>query len=201
MAQNQISISFQECEPTPALGYQIKYRPLGSGGPFRTWPVLFTESPAVFVDNLDPELTDYEGTIQAICSETERSIPIPWVSYNNESPSQVESESESASESESEPCAASINWDFTEDFANGSMQIRVNGVIMVNTSVTNNGILPIQAGDVINVRVNGSTGTLRMLVITGCINEDETSTTASVIIEFTAECDCVYEVTGNVASL
>lgn len=197
MAQNEISINFTPCEPAP-IGYRVKYRPLGSEIPFRTWPVLFTSSPIQFVDENDPELTDYEGTLESVCVGDLLSVPVPWTAYNSESASIPPDESESGSEVV--PCEATVQWDFTEDFANGSFQIWVNGVLIVTTASTSSGSIQVQAGDTVKAQVNGSTGTLRQLVISGCISEVESSNTTSVSHEWTAVCDCVYEVTGNVSS-
>lgn len=197
MAQNKIVINFEGCEPTPT-GYRVRYRPLGSLIPFRTWPTLFTSSPIEFIDENDPAATDYEGTLESVCAGDVMSVPFPWLAYNSESES-APPESESASESEA-PCDAFIPWDFTEDGAQGSLQIRVNGVLQVSASSTSSGNLTVQAGDTVLVTVNGQTGSTREIIISGgCISELESSSSSSVSIEFEAVCDCTYEVTGNVS--
>lgn len=82
MAENTITINFTPCEPTPVNGYVIKYRPVGSGIPYRTAPTNFTESPAVFVDNLDAGGTDYEGYIQGDCGDGKLGFASPWLAEN-----------------------------------------------------------------------------------------------------------------------
>lgn len=65
MATNTFTLTFQPCEPTPAEGYRISYRPLGTEGAYRI--VQVTGSPAVIVDTLDAAGTQYEGFIQGDC--------------------------------------------------------------------------------------------------------------------------------------
>lgn len=78
MAINTITLEFELCELTPANGYKILYRPVGSEEDYRTWPNV-TESPAVIVDeNDDPEGTQYEGFIQGDCGGGKLGVPVPW---------------------------------------------------------------------------------------------------------------------------
>lgn len=79
MAQNTIHIEFDPCEPLPAGGYKVRYRPLGSGGPYRTAPNNFLFSPIEFVDNLDPVGTSYEGFIQGDCGGGKLGVSVPFV--------------------------------------------------------------------------------------------------------------------------
>jgi hypothetical protein len=79
MAQNTIHIEFDPCEPVPANGYTVRYRPLGSGGSYRTAPANYTSSPISFVDNLDPAGTSYEGFIQGDCGGGKLGVSVPWV--------------------------------------------------------------------------------------------------------------------------
>lgn len=86
MAINTITLEFEPCEPAPANGYAIHYRPIGSVGPYRTWPNV-TASPAVIVDeNDDPPGTDYEGYIQGDCGGDVLGVQVPWATaIDNES--------------------------------------------------------------------------------------------------------------------
>lgn len=84
MALNTITIEFTPCEPTPANGYRIYYRPVG-GGAYRFHPDRFYVSPAVFTDEEDPIGTSYEGFIQGDCGGEKYGLPIPWTAENNES--------------------------------------------------------------------------------------------------------------------
>lgn len=62
---NRLTINFEECDPAPANGYLVTYRPVGSADPYRNggW---FPNSPAVVDDeNEDPEGTQYEGFIRS----------------------------------------------------------------------------------------------------------------------------------------
>src|SRR6478736_7443709 len=63
---NQITVVFSPCSPAPENGYNIKWRVLCSGDPY-TDAGNFMSSPAVFNDELNPEGTCYEGTIQSDC--------------------------------------------------------------------------------------------------------------------------------------
>jgi hypothetical protein len=75
---NQITINFYECEPTPN-GYNILYRPFGSDDPY-TDAGNFTESPAVFTDDVNPNGTSYEGIIRSDCGET-FGPETPWTAF------------------------------------------------------------------------------------------------------------------------
>lgn len=86
---NTITINFFECTPTPASGYNLKWRILGSGDPY-TDEGNFFSSPVVFIDNINPEGTCYEGTLQSDCSESGESgsllgEEIPWTTQCGES--------------------------------------------------------------------------------------------------------------------
>jgi hypothetical protein len=67
MADNTIVIEFEPCEPAPADGYKIFYRPIGSVAAYREAPQNFTTSPAEWIDALDLFGTVYEGYIQGDC--------------------------------------------------------------------------------------------------------------------------------------
>jgi hypothetical protein len=84
MANNTITITFTPCEPAPANGYRVRYRPFG-GIEFRTWPVRFLTSPAVFTDEEDPIGTSYEGYIEGDCGDGILGLQIPWVALNSDS--------------------------------------------------------------------------------------------------------------------
>lgn len=81
MGLNTITIEFQACEPAPADGYKISYRPLGSEIEYRDGG-NFMESPAVINDANDPAGTDYEGIIQGDCGGGFLGVPIPWTAIN-----------------------------------------------------------------------------------------------------------------------
>lgn len=195
MAQNRIVINFTPCEPAPT-GYRVKYREMGSEDAFLTWPVLFTGSPIEFITDEFPAATDFEGTIESVCPGDLLSLPVPWLAYNEQSES-VPDESESGSSSEIVPCDAEILWDFTEEFAQGALTIRVNGVVIVSASSNSSGSITVQAGDTILVQVNGQTGSNREIIIDGCISVNEFSNTSGVSHTFEAVCDCEYHITGN----
>lgn len=87
MAENTIIIEFIPCEPAPANGYLVKYRPLGSLGEYRVVSPNQTESPIVIVDENDPPGTSYEGTIQGDCGGGIFGPPSPWEFGNDQSQS------------------------------------------------------------------------------------------------------------------
>lgn len=66
MAQNRITVTFTPCTPTPANGYKILYRVLGTSGAYRDGG-NFTTSPAVIDDVNDAADTQYEGIIKGDC--------------------------------------------------------------------------------------------------------------------------------------
>ena len=81
---NTITINFIECTPAPAQGYNLKWRVAGSGDPY-TDEGYFSGSPIEFIDNINPEGTCYEGTLQSNCQESGESGEsgllgelIPW---------------------------------------------------------------------------------------------------------------------------
>lgn len=76
---NQISINFIECDPAPSKGYNVKWRVFGSSDPYTDEGNFFT-SPAVFIDNTNPDGTQYEGKLTAQgrntdCNEIDWSTP------------------------------------------------------------------------------------------------------------------------------
>jgi len=79
---NTITVPFIECTPAPANGYNLKWRVAGSGDPY-TDEGNFSSSPIQFIDNINPEGTCYEGTLQSDCTESGESGQllgelIPW---------------------------------------------------------------------------------------------------------------------------
>jgi len=79
---NTVTINFIPCTPAPANGYKLTWRVAGSGDPY-TDAGFFTESPAMFTDEISPEGTCYEGFLQSDCSESGESgevvgNSIPW---------------------------------------------------------------------------------------------------------------------------
>jgi len=77
MALNTINIEFDPCEPTPASGYRVRYRLLGSGGAYRNAGPFFT-SPIVFNDFLEVAGSSFEGFIQGDCGG-KLGVSVPWV--------------------------------------------------------------------------------------------------------------------------
>lgn len=82
---NLITINFLPCEPTPVDGYLVKYRPLGSSDPLRTWPVNFSSSPAVFVTDDDPDGTQFEGFIYGDCGNGGIGVAVAWSTEDDSS--------------------------------------------------------------------------------------------------------------------
>lgn len=82
---NTITITFVECSPAPANGYNILWRLAGSVGGY-TNEGNVTNTPAVFTDSTNPDGSDYEGFITSDCTESGESgesggnfgTPIPW---------------------------------------------------------------------------------------------------------------------------
>lgn len=99
MATNQITITFETCEPTPSGGYLIFYRPIGSLDPYREAGPFFT-SPAIFTDIEDPENQQYEGFIQSDCGGGNLGNEIPFETAAAPPP---DSGSDSVSDSGSAP--------------------------------------------------------------------------------------------------
>lgn len=86
---NTVTITFIECDPPPAQGYNLKWRVAGSEDAY-TDEGNFSSSPIIFIDNLNPQGTCYEGTLQSICTESGESGElvgqlIPWTSECEES--------------------------------------------------------------------------------------------------------------------
>lgn len=79
---NKIVINFTECEPTPAGGYNVKWRVAGSSDPY-TDEGNFSSSPIIIYDSINPDGTAYEGFVQSDCAESGESggltgNPVPW---------------------------------------------------------------------------------------------------------------------------
>lgn len=87
MALNTITIEFEPCNPAPSNGYVVKYRPVGSTDPYRTWPANFFSSPAVIEDDNDDFGTSYEGIIQGDCGDGVLGVEVPWSAANDDAPS------------------------------------------------------------------------------------------------------------------
>lgn len=83
-AHNLITIAFTGCEPTPDNGYNIQWRVAGTDDAY-TDAGNFTESPAAFTDDTNPEGTNYEGIIRSDCGEV-FGTEISWETNNEESP-------------------------------------------------------------------------------------------------------------------
>lgn len=77
-----VAVNFIPCAATPNNGYKLTWRVQGSSDPY-TDAGFYTESPIVFVDELNPDGTCYEGFLQADCTESGESgslvgNAIPW---------------------------------------------------------------------------------------------------------------------------
>ena len=81
---NTITVNFIECNPIPASGYNLKWRVAGTFDAY-TDEGNFSSSPIIFIDNINPDGTCYEGILQSDCSESGASgsflgNEIPWTS-------------------------------------------------------------------------------------------------------------------------
>lgn len=101
MALNTINIEFDPCEPTPASGYRVRYRRLGSGGAYRAAGPFFT-SPIVFNDFLEVAGSSFEGFIQGDCGG-KLGVSVPWVAEFTGSIVAPSSEAPSSAPSSSAP--------------------------------------------------------------------------------------------------
>ena len=77
-----VAVNFIPCAATPNNGYKLTWRVQGSSDPY-TDQGTFYDSPIVFIDELNPEGTCYEGFLQADCTESGESgslvgNAIPW---------------------------------------------------------------------------------------------------------------------------
>lgn len=96
---NFLTLCFKPCEPSPAAGYQVHYRPADSDEDLRVWPDNFTDSPAQLEIAADPDGTQYEGFIYGDCGDGKLGVGVPFKTGDNPSVSA----SPSASVSESVP--------------------------------------------------------------------------------------------------
>lgn len=103
MANNQLTIEFTACTPTPANGYQLFYRPVGDAGAYRDGG-LHATSPIVIVDTDDPDDTQYEGYIVSDCGDGLFGNHIP---FETSAPEDFTSFEGGFGDSEGAACAAS----------------------------------------------------------------------------------------------
>lgn len=66
---NNVTVNFIPCTPAPANGYRLTWRVAGTEDAY-TDEGLFTSSPIIFTDLINPEGTCYEGFLQSDCSES-----------------------------------------------------------------------------------------------------------------------------------
>lgn len=201
MATNRITINFTPCNPDPANGYVVSYRPTGSDEDLRVWPDNFFSTPIVFDDENDTAGTQYEGYIQGDCGDGQLGLNVPFVTEGGESQSDSGGESGSDSGSEGD-CDILIHWAFEEEGGiggQGALIIQKNGVTVLTQSSNATGTLHVAAGDVINCRVFGQTGTNRSVSVSNDSNIGDDSDVGDAIVEFTAHCDHTYEVLGQVS--
>jgi len=66
---NNVTVNFIPCTPAPANGYRLTWRVAGTEDAY-TDEGLFTSSPIIFTDLVNPEGTCYEGFLQSDCSES-----------------------------------------------------------------------------------------------------------------------------------
>lgn len=200
MARNEITIDFEPCQPAPANGYKVMYRPLGSSEPLRDGGNVFV-SPAVIVTTLDLFGTSYEGTIQGDCGDDMLGLPVHWEAVNNseESGSAPVDESTSGSVGGCDPLP--VSWDFTRIGAVGVMTIKVNGTTVVNPSSNSSGSFFVNEGDTIQVLVSGTGTSFRSIVISGVVGGIlfSDSQQSNLNHTFVAECSSEgYEISGTV---
>lgn len=77
MALNRLTVTFIPCTPSPANGYSVFFRPIGSDDDYRDGG-NFVSSPAVIDDINDPEGTDYEGYIRGDCGNGNFGLNTPF---------------------------------------------------------------------------------------------------------------------------
>lgn len=121
---NLITITFVECDPSPSKGYNVKWRVQGSGDPYTDQGNFFS-SPAVFVDNTNPEGTLYEGTITAEGVNINCN-PVPWNNFESPQSSGAESPDNSSCGqliSVSTASMAYVNYGFTILYIAGASQV------------------------------------------------------------------------------
>lgn len=109
MPNNYFTLCVVPCEPTPAEGYTIDYRPAGSTEAYRRWPTALAGTPVVvggrtllqfqLLFDEDPLGTEYEGFVYGNCGEEQLGEGQHWQTGDNP----PESESGSASASPEEP--------------------------------------------------------------------------------------------------
>jgi len=87
---NTVTVNFIPCTPAPANGYRLTWRVAGTEDAY-TDEGLFTESPAIFQDLINPEGTCYEGFLQSDCSESGESGSIVGQSVAWATPCEEES--------------------------------------------------------------------------------------------------------------
>lgn len=116
---NQITVSFIECEPAPANGYNVLWRVVGSSDAY-TDAGNFTSSPAIFTEGTNPDGTDYEGIIRSDCSESGTSgsdfgTPVEWTTVTE-------------SGIENYHLTASLNWSIDNVSGSGVPSLPSTGV-------------------------------------------------------------------------
>jgi hypothetical protein len=133
MALNTITINFTECEPAPTNGYEFRYRPAGSIITYRD-AGNFPSSPAIINDDNDVSGTQYEGHVRADCGSGNVGQWIPWDTGT--------------------PGTNNIDWAYTNSVGSGGrFKILVNGILVINTIVTDSGALITAIGDEIEIIV------------------------------------------------
>lgn len=171
---NIITINFVPCEPVPANGYNVQWRVFGSEDAY-TDAGNFTESPAVFADNINPQGTSYEGVIRSDCTESGES----GTNYGNDIAWNAVGE-------ESESGAISVDWNYINDIGTGGrFKILVNGVLMLNVTSTQSGNLDVDVSDTVEIIVQTTVmGTVELDITGPYVNS--TSGTHIITDEFTA---------------
>lgn len=168
---NQITVNYVPCEPAPANGYLVKYRPLGSGGALRTWPVNFFPSPAellagvaaaVFLTAEDIDGTQYEGFIYGDCGSGGLGVASPWATAGDSG----SGSSPSASDSGGGPPPTLGNVSVQECAALDQItDMRFNGAPVTEEI----GHFPVNAGELMAVSAVAGVGTLEVDVDFGGI--------------------------------
>lgn len=157
---NFVTLCFKPCEPAPANGYRVDYRPSGSAEPLRTWPANFFPSApelvagiarATLLEDADPDGTQYEGYVYGDCAAG-LGVGVPWTTGDNPSESSSASVSASASASASASHGVGLTGDIHTDacFTEAAItEVRWQGFDVLEVA----GAFPVNAGQTVTAAV------------------------------------------------
>ena len=74
MSVNTLTVNFTPPIPTPANGYRLKYRPIGSSGAYTTVDNVIPVGSTITITGLDATVTGWEGTIESKCGSAYYSV-------------------------------------------------------------------------------------------------------------------------------